>query len=277
MIPAPGIIALLTDYGLSGPYVGALKAVILGINPAATIFDLSHGIEPQAIEEGAFVLGQVAPYLPEGTVCVAVVDPGVGTARRAIAIRTSRGMFVGPDNGLLSAALDDKARGAAREPTSSAVPVPAGALAVELTNPAYFRHPVSATFHGRDIFAAVAAHLSLAVPLEAFGPALSDVQAFPPWRAVPQGDGSFASRVVYTDRFGNLVTDVRASDLPGTAVRVRIADRELSGLQRTFLDGPELVVYAGSSGFLEIARRNGSAADALGVIRGESVLVMVSQ
>jgi len=269
---APRPIALLTDYGSTGGHVGALKAVILAVNPAATIFDITHDVSPQAVEEGAFVLSQVAPYLPDGAVCVAVVDPGVGTDRKAIALRTNRGDFVGPDNGLLSAALPDSDRPRSTGGLSN-VRLPRNCEAVELANPDYFRHPVSATFHGRDIFAPVAGHLSLGTPLNAFGPSLDSVQSFPPWRASRQGDGSILGRIVLIDRFGNLVTNICVEDLSSNRVRAAIADKVIEGLQRTYQDGPDLVVYAGSSGFLEIGRRNGSAAAALGAMMGDAVRV----
>jgi len=269
-------IALLTDYGGGGPYVAALKAVILSINLSANIFDITHDIAAQAVEEGAFTLAQVLPFLPSGTICVAVVDPGVGTERRAIVMRNARAIFVGPDNGLLSAMLDDSDRPSASATGTVAIDVPANCQAVELCNPSYFRQPVSATFQGRDIFAPVAAHLSLGIPLDVFGSTLTGIQVFPVWRATKKADGSYDGRVLSVDRFGNLITDIRAAGLPSrnqTRIRTEIAGVQLDGLQRTFQGGPDLIVYAGSSGFLEIGRRNGSAAAALGAGAGEPVRV----
>lgn len=266
-------IALLTDYGFIGPYVGVIKAVILSINPEATIFDLSHDIAPQAVEEGAFVLAQAMPYLPVQTICVAVVDPGVGTPRRGIALRTPTGVFVGPDNGLLSAAFDRELVAAGNAGVTTSLPVPQDCEAVELAKPEYFRHPVSNTFHGRDVFAPVAAHISLGRSLTDLGPSVDTVQAFPPWRGARQTDGSIAGRVIYVDGFGNLVSDIRGEDLSGTATRTQIGAKTFTGLQRTFQDGPEFTVYIGSSGFLEIARRNSSAAAALGAGAGTPLRV----
>jgi len=267
-------LALLTDFGLSGPYVGAMKAVILGINPEAVIIDVTHQVGPQAIEEGAFLLSQVVPYLPGGAICVAVVDPGVGTARPAIALQTPRGIFVGPDNGLLSAAFDDDERAAAGQPgTGSLLPLPPNCRAVELSNERYFRHPVSNTFHGRDIFSPVGAHISTGVPLTEFGPPAESLLVLAPWRSRPNGDGRIDGRVVYTNHFGNIVTDVRGADLTSRSVRVTLAGRRFDGLQRSFQDGPEFVVYIGSSGYLEVARRNANAASALGVQPGDRITV----
>ena len=269
-------LALLTDFGLSGPYVGAMKAVILGINPEAAIIDITHQIGPQAIEEGAFLLSQVVGYLPSGAVCVAVVDPGVGTARPAIALQTPRGTFVGPDNGLLSAALDDDQRSAAGQAVvASPLPVPGGCQAVQLTNERYFRRPVSNTFHGRDIFSPVGAHISAGVRLEAFGPPAETILVLPPWRSLPDADGRIEGRVVYTNHFGNIVTDIRGADLTSRSVRVSLAGRQFQGLQRSFQDGPEFVVYIGSTGYLEVARRNANAASALNVHPGDQISVEV--
>jgi S-adenosyl-L-methionine hydrolase (adenosine-forming) len=268
-----GPIALLTDYGWQGAYAGVLKAVILRINPDVTVFDISHDVEPQAVESGAFVLSQAAPFIPAGSIVVAVVDPGVGTSRAGIAVRLGQTTFVGPDNGLISGLLDDTARpdGTALQP----VIVPGKREAVRLENLEYFLRPVSATFHGRDIFAPVAAHLSLGQPLTSLGPSMERLWAFPAWRAKLSSDGSFHGRVISVDRFGNLITDVRSADLPplskNTLVRTTIKELRLSGIQATFHDGPEYVVYRGSSGFLEIARRNASAAATLNICIGESV------
>jgi S-adenosylmethionine hydrolase len=267
-------IALLTDYGSTGPYVGALKAVILDINPKAIIFDITHEIPAQSVEEGAFVLAQIVPFLPAGTVCVGVVDPGVGTARRAIGLETARAAFVGPDNGLVSGFLHEAARMHAQLPGPTAVHPGEECLAAEISASPVLHRPVSTTFHGRDLFAPVAAHLSLGEKLQDLGRELTTVAAFPPWRASKQPDGSFNGRVVSIDRFGNLITDIRADDLPKDGrMRTSVAGVTLSGLQRTFQDGPEFVVYEGSSGFIEIGRRNSSAATMLGVGMGDSVAV----
>lgn len=270
----PPVIALLTDFGWAGHFAGSMKAVILGINPAATIFDITHEIAPQAVEEGAFILGAVIPFLPEGAVCVVVVDPGVGTRRPAIALRTERGTFVGPDNGVLSAALDDEHRAAAKAPgRAGAIAVPPAYRAVRLSNRRYFHEPVSNTFHGRDIFAPVAAHLTAGVPFHDLGEPAATILAFPPWAAVRRPNGRLAGRILSIDHFGNLVTDVRTDDAGGALMSVGVAGLRIEGLSRSYQDGPEFVAYAGSSGYLEIARRNASAAAALSVRVGDAVEV----
>jgi S-adenosyl-L-methionine hydrolase (adenosine-forming) len=274
-----GPIALLTDYGWQGAYAGILKAVVLRINPAATIFDITHDVEPQAVESGAFILGQAAPFMPDGSTVVAVVDPGVGTSRAAIAVSLPRVTFVGPDNGLISGLLADGER-----PTGSAaapVTLPVGCQGFRLVNPDFFLQPVSSTFHGRDVFAPVAAHLSLGRPLTSLGPAVDRIWAFPAWRAKPASDGSFFGRVISVDRFGNLITDIRSADLlplsKHALVRTTIKHLRLNGIQSTFHDGPEFIVYSGSSGFLEIARRDASAAAALNAAIGEAVRIETVQ
>jgi hypothetical protein len=269
--PAP-LITLLTDFGESSPYVAAMKAVILSICPDARLVDLCHVVRPQAVEEGAFLLSTLINLFPPRTIHVAVVDPGVGTARRAIALRTATAMFVGPDNGLLTAALPDSHRPAA-DSGPSPVPLPPGVDAIHLTNARYFRPTVSATFHGRDIFAPVAAHLAAGTPLAAFGEPLSEVLAFGVWRGVVIGPSTISGRVVHVDHYGNCVTTVRGEDLASREVIVEVAGQRFAGLQRTFQDRPEFVVYVGSSGFLEIALRNGDAAAALNIGIGEPVAV----
>jgi S-adenosylmethionine hydrolase len=272
-----GPIALLTDYGWEGPYAGVLKSVILSVNPAATVIDITHGVPPQAIESGAFILSQVAPYLPSGSIAVAVVDPGVGTSRAGIAVRFDGITFVGPDNGLISGLLDDDFRPVG----SGAMPValPGYYPGFQLTNDTFFMNPVSATFHGRDVFAPVAAHLSLGEPLSAVGSPIDTILAYPAWRPKRTPDGFISGRVIYVDPFGNLVTDIRIDDVGQPAehefVRTRVKNLQLHGIHPTFHSGPEYVVYVGSSGFLEIARRDASAAAALDAGIGETVYMEV--
>ena len=270
-MPAP-IITLTTDFGLSDPYAASLKGVILSVNPDATIVDIAHSLRPQRIDQGAFILASAWPYFPPGTIHVAVVDPGVGTERRAIALATPAGAFVGPDNGILSAALADQTRErAGRGP--SPVPLPPGTAAHLLTNDRFHRSPVSATFHGRDIFAPVAAHLSLGIPLDELGPETPEIVALPPFRAAPQPDGSLAGRVIHIDRFGNLVTDVRAEQLPKAPVLVEIRRRRIEGLSPTYGHKRGLQAVIGSTGFLEIALREGNAARELRADIGEPIIV----
>jgi len=262
------IVTLTTDFG-ADIYAAVMKGVILGINPRAVVVDITHSVHPQSVEEGAFLTQAAWPYFPQGSIHIAVVDPGVGTERRALALANSSGIFVGPDNGVLSAALLQ----GARPDEAGPVPVPQGLRAVALTNPAYFRHLVSATFHGRDIFAPVAAHLSLGVPLGEMGEPVEALYALPPFRARRLADGSLVGRVVHIDSFGNLVTDVLGEDLPGDRIAAEIAGRRVRGLSRAYQGGPEILALVGSSGYLEVAVRNGSAAALLGVGLGAAVTV----
>lgn len=271
------IVTLTTDFGLADPYVAAMKGVILSLNPAVTIVDVTHEVRPQRIAQGAFLLSQALPYFPSGTVHVVVVDPGVGTARRALALATPDAILVGPDNGVLSAVLPDEARsrvGAAAGP--AAVTLPDGYRAVALTRRRYMRQPVSATFHGRDIFAPAAAHLSLGVELEALGPAVKEILALPPFRARRRADGVLEGRVLHVDRFGNLITDVRAEDLTSARVEVRVGGQGVEGLAHTYEEVSGVKALIGSAGYLEVARLGGSAAYWLGADIGDAVLVTVA-
>ncbi len=271
MPPRP-IVALLTDFGLADPYVAAMKGVLLSLNPDAVVVDVTHQVRPQRVEQGAFLLEQVVPHFPPWTVFVAVVDPGVGSERRALALQTPRAFFVGPDNGLLSPALPEAVRERAGDGPAP-VPLPAGYGAVAIENERYFRHPVSATFHGRDIFAPAAAYLTLGTPLAALGPPLDSVLALPPFRARPLPDGTLLGRVLHVDRFGNLVTSVRQRDLPGQRLEVEVCGQRVPGLVRTYAEGEGLCALIGSAGYLEIALPMGSAACVLGADVGAEVRV----
>lgn len=259
------IITLTTDFGLHDPFVGVMKGVILGIAPAAVIVDLTHDVPPQDILAGALALEAALPYFPPDTIHVAVVDPGVGSDRRAIAAETETGLFVGPDNGVFTAALGRRRV----------------LRAMRLTNPMYFHHPVSATFHGRDVFAPVAAHLAAGVPLEALGEPAGELVRISLPDPVAR-DQALEIHVLHIDRFGNLVTDLTAeqyarwrADRPDANARLRVGNREVNGVRRTFADADpgEPVAYIGSGGRLEIAIRNGNAAKDLRVGLGAAILL----
>jgi S-adenosylmethionine hydrolase len=274
LVNRPPIITLTTDFGIADPYVAAMKGAILSLNPAAIIVDITHEVRPQQVAQAAFLLGQALPYFPRGTIHVVVVDPGVGTERQALALATPEMLLVGPDNGALSPALPEETRRRAGPgPEAGQVDLPGGYRAVALKRGRYMRKPVSATFHGRDIFAPAAAHLSLGVSLEELGPAVSRVRALPPFRARRQPDGTLEGRVLHVDRFGNLITDIRAEDLPEGRVVVSIGGQRIEGLARTYEEGPDLKALVGSAGYLEVAYGGGSAASRLGVGVGAGMLV----
>jgi len=270
-------IFFLTDFGLSDTYVGVVKAVILTIAPDARIVDLTHGIPPQDVRAGAFALLTAVPYLPKDAVVLAVVDPGVGTNRRPIAVQAGGRIFVGPDNGLLSWAL------AAPTETPPRVVRPTlrrpllrladGLSGVLLDRPDSWLPMVSASFHGRDVFGPVAAHLAAGTPLAALGSSLTStsIAAF----CFPEPDqrsSGVLGQVVYVDRFGNLVTSLMARDLPPDPV-VMVRGRAINGLAEHFQVSAPLIALIGSAGFLEIAVPNGSAAALLQVGAGEPVHV----
>jgi S-adenosylmethionine hydrolase len=185
------IITLTTDFGTRDGYVGAMKGVILGVAPTASVVDISHEISPQDVAEGAFVLASACPCFPPATIHVAVVDPGVGTERRGVLIETERYVLIGPDNGLFSGVL-------AVDPL---------VRAVSLENPSLMRPDVSATFHGRDVFAPAAAHIARGVPVAEFGPEVASPVELNLWRA-ESTSGCVTGRVVHIDGFGNCVTNI---------------------------------------------------------------------
>lgn len=269
----PPVITLTTDFGLSDPYVAAMKGAILSLNPRVVLVDVTHDVQPQRVEQGAFLLELTLPHLPQDAVHLAVVDPGVGTERRALAVEGEQGTFVGPDNGLLSAALPPDARAGLTQPRHIALP--RGLTAVSLSEERFHRQPVSETFHGRDVFAPVAAHLSLGAPLSDFGPPIGEMLALPPFRAHRGEDDTLTGRVLHVDRFGNLITDVRSEDLPSLPV-VEIAGRRIDAVARTYGTADALSAIVGSAGYLEIALPGGSAAAELSVEIGEPVIVRPS-
>ena len=264
------IITLTTDFGTADPYVPAMKGVIFGLHPDATVVDISHDVGPQQLDQAVFITQSAWPFYPPEAIHVVVVDPGVGSERPAIGLATPRGFYLGPDNGVLSAALPEDAL-----PSSRAGPVtlPEEYRAVEITNTRYMREPVSATFHGRDVFAPVAAHVALGVKLDELGERTDTIVAFPPLRARQTADGALAGRVVHVDRFGNVVTDIRAEDLPDGLFLIEAAGQTVAGPVRTYADAIGLAAVVGSSGYVEIALPSGHAARALRVAVGEPVLL----
>jgi hypothetical protein len=282
MVQTP-LVTLTTDFGTSDGYVGTMKGVILGIVPDARLVDLSHEVVPQDIRAAAYVLYTAHRFFPSHTVHLVVVDPGVGGARRPIALRTPAGFFVGPDNGVFSYVM-------ACEPLEAAV---------ALTDPRYRLPRVSHTFHGRDVFAPAAAHLAAGVPITDLGPPLADPAIFPlPRLEIASHD--LAGEVLHVDRFGNIVTSVAELTWAGDGLvftpafekargRMRDAERrivaantavemagqEIAGVRRTYteVEPGEMLALVGSSGHLEIAVREGSAAERLGVRPGDKVVL----
>ena len=252
-----GVVTLLTDFGTNDPFVGVMKGVILQRSTRLTIVDVSHAIEPQQVGDAAFWLAQAFPWFPEGTVHVAVVDPGVGTLRRAVVGRAAGHLFVAPDNGLLEAV----ARGAS------------GFEAREIDAERLGVRPTSRTFHGRDLFAPVGALLaSGALAFDAVGPTCTLTAT----NHVPEpvlGGRSAAGCVVVIDRFGNLLTNLTPAAFPaGGARRVSVLGHDLA-VVGTFADVPPgaLAALTGSFGQLELFVRDGSAAALLGAQRGTPV------
>lgn len=271
------IITLTTDFGLADAYVAAMKAVILSINPEAKLIDITHHIKPQSIREAAFVLSTVYDLFPARTIHLVVVDPGVGTQRKAIILRTPSADFVAPDNGVLSYALQQISSRPV-DVEHQQIELGAELEAVSITRSKYWRATVSSTFHGRDIFAPVAAHLSLGVPLKNFGERITSLTAFPLPR--PRlAKNALIGEVLHIDNFGNLITSIRRDDLPSASktITVKIGNKTISGLSRTYQDNEGLLALIGSSDYLEISLRNGSAGDFLKSKVGDEVRVELNE
>ena len=263
------IITLLTDFGTADYFVGALKGAILSVNRRAQIVDITHEIPAHDIEAGAFTLLAAYSSFPPQTIHVAVVDPGVGSARRPVLVEAHGHFFVGPDNGLFSYVCDSSA-GEAR--------------AYHLTNEKYFRSPVSQTFHGRDIFAPVAAALSRNVPPAGFGELIDgDIVRLAPLTPVRAGEGAWSARIIHIDRFGNLITNISRRELAAAELaagaKLEIGGREIVSFRQSYAEESdraedELFAIWGSAGLLEIAANRASAAQLLDAARGQLVRVV---
>jgi S-adenosylmethionine hydrolase len=264
-----GIITLTTDFGLTDSYVGSMKGVILSIAPAARLVDITHAIGPQDTHQAAHILKTFYQYFPPGTIHLVVVDPGVGSQRRAIAFQTPEAIFVAPDNGILTEVWRDARARWGQE----------GCTVVELAERRYWRDRVSNTFHGRDIFAPAAAHLAAGVPLSAFGPRLPTINETAFEQPTCGRNGELVGRIIHVDHFGNCITNIMPRDLEradkGKALVVTIIDQHIDGLHQTYADGPvgALIALIGSSDHLELAVRNGNAAQTLGVGIGDIVRI----
>ncbi len=256
------VITLTTDFGLRDQYAGAMKGAVLSVNPAALPVDISHSITAGDIFEGAFVMAGACGFFPRGTVHVGVVDPGVGGPRRAVAIETENFFFVGPDNGLLSLAADKD--GIRR--------------IVEIKNEEFMRPEVSRTFHGRDVFGPAAAHLSLGAGLLELGSQTTDLD-FIRIPEVECSESEITGEVIHIDAYGNLITNIEGalieSRLGGSEVDLWLKGRTVRGLYVSYgsLEPGKAGALTGSSGYVEVAAREASAAALLGVEVGEKVRV----
>jgi S-adenosylmethionine hydrolase len=260
------IITLTTDFGLSDHFVGVMKGVILGIQPAAQLIDISHGVRPYDIADGAFTIAQAYQYFPKKTIHVVVVDPGVGSARRPLLAEVAGQYFVAPDNGVLSMIF-------AREKT---------ARVRHITSQRYFLDPVSRTFHGRDVFSPVAAHLAAGVTPAQFGKRVEDYiratfdELKKSAQPKPTGKQAWTGAILKADHFGNLATNLHVDQFPSVrthAFALKVGLQSITRLALTFSEcaAGELFVVVGSTGYLEVAVSEGSAAEALGCGAGSPV------
>ena len=258
------ILTLTTDFGLGDHFVGTMKGVILGICPQVQIVDISHGVTPFEIGEGAYLIAQAYRYFPKKTVHVVVVDPGVGTARRPILMEAAGQYFVAPDNGVLSMVL-------ARE---------AGAKFRLISNAKYFLPQVSTTFHGRDIFAPMAAHLAAGVPAARIGKRIEDY--LKPGFDKPHREGkrTWMGRILKIDRFGNVITNFHVDDFGDLGLRsfsFAFGPVTVTAMARNYAERApgELFAILGSSGYYEVSVSQGSAAKAIGCETGAAIELMV--
>lgn len=263
-ISARPLITLLTDFGTADYFVGAVKGVILSTNPEARIVDITHEIPPHDVEAAAFTLFAVHSDFPAGTIHVAVVDPGVGSNRTALLIESAKQFFIGPDNGILSYVAEDDAS------------------VFELTNAEYFRSEISQSFHGRDIFAPVAAAVSNGIAPGKLGKRTSAWMRLPSLEPKVLGDGTIKGRIIHIDRFGNCVTNITRNEVSESNLEAGpglvVGNKRVDLFKRFYREEPRSKNKAfamwGSAGFMEVAVENRSAADVLKVKRGDKVVVL---
>lgn len=260
------VITLLTDFGTQDYFVGAMKGVIVCANPTARIVDLTHDIPPQDIHAAAFTLLACYKDFPAGTIHVAVVDPGVGSSRHPLIIECARQFFIGPDNGLFVWICEREGEFVARS----------------LTAEKFFRQPTSKTFHGRDVFAPVAAALSNGVAAEEFGPRIDNLVTLGSLTPQTRTDGTIEATIIHVDKFGNCITNLTLDHLQPAAGRSKLIvnEHQISSLRQFFSEDAdsenELFMIAGSAGFIEIAARNASAAEILQAHRGQTAFLYPS-
>jgi S-adenosylmethionine hydrolase len=257
------IITLLTDFGTKDHYVASMKGVILNINPRCTLVDITHEVDPQDIRGGAMLLANAFSHFPRGTIHIAVVDPGVGGKRKPILIETKNYFFVGPDNGLFTmAGQRDRVK-----------------QAINLTNPKYFLPDISATFHGRDIFAPAAGHLSLGINPNVFGKKLDHWVKLDLKEPEVKGE-KLLGEILLIDRFGNLISNIEKEEfisfVKGRLFLIRAGNKTIRDLKKGYYEGEENEPMAlfGSGGFLEIAVREGSAEKTLKVRKGDPIQII---
>lgn len=263
------IVTLTTDFGVSDHFVGTMKGVILTIESNAEIVDISHSVQAYDVLDGALTISQAYNYFPTGTVHMVIVDPGVGSARRPIIASSDRHHFVAPDNGVLSLIYQREERLNARN----------------ITADHYFLQPVSQTFHGRDIFAPVAAYLAKGVDPEKFGEEVTDYVRFNAPKPKPVNESTLRGIVLKADRFGNLITNITPEDAsmlftqPPAAFKIAVGKREVTDIKASYAEGAPGEVFGilGSTGYLEIAVNRGSAAQLLGVGKGTEVNIVLGE
>jgi S-adenosyl-L-methionine hydrolase (adenosine-forming) len=261
------IVTLTTDFGLQDHFVGTMKGVMIDINPEVKFVDISHAVQPFDVFDAALTVAQAYPYFPTGTVHMVIVDPGVGTARRPIVVSTEKYLFVAPDNGVLSLVYDREERLSVRT----------------ISAEHYYLQPLSNTFHGRDIFSPIAAHLSKGGDPSRMGEEVTDYVRFSAPKPKAVGNGTLRGVVLKVDRFGNLITNITPQDLPALfqadppPFKIIVGQREVAQIRSAYADGAPGEVFGilGSMGFLEIAANRGAAAKLMEATKGTDVNIVV--
>jgi S-adenosylmethionine hydrolase len=261
------LVTFTTDFGLSDHYVGAMKGVILNINPEARLVDISNSVQSYDVLDGALTIAQAYRHFPSNTVHLVIVDPGVGTTRRPLLVTAEKHIFIAPDNGVLSFVYEQEERLSVRH----------------ITAEHYYLQPVSSTFHGRDIFAAVAGWLSKGVEVAKFGEEITDFVRFAAPKPKSAGEGAVKGLVMKVDKFGNLITNIRPEDAPALfqpeppEFKIQVGKTQVLKMKAAYAQGAPGEVFGilGSMGFLEIATNRGAANRTVGADKGSDVTVLL--
>jgi S-adenosylmethionine hydrolase len=279
-VALPRIITLTTDFGINDGYVASIKGVILGINPDAKIVDICNTIKPQNILQASYIIDSTCSNFPQESIHIVVVDPGVGSSRKAIIVKMFSSYFIAPDNGVLSYTIARWFNKSSHivKATKEIIgrkKLPAAMQAVSITNPRYWNKDISPVFHGRDIFAPVAAHLSLGVMMNNFGREIRYINLLSNLAAIEDNKGLIVGKVIHIDYFGNIITNIKTDSISKKQYTVSIGGRHISEINRYYAEKEGLLALIGSSGYLEVSMRNGNASSELGINLGDRVTLSI--
>lgn len=273
-----GVITLTTDFGINDGYIASLKGVILDINPSATVIDICNTIKPQNILQASYIINGVFSYFPEKSIHLVIIDPDVGSKRKAIILSVLSHYFIAPDNGVMSFILNrfiksSKYNKSTGEFAITRKKIPDNTEATAITNSLYWNKKISPVFHGRDIFAPVAAYLSSGLPASSFGASVHYLNTYNNLQPYKNSSGEIIGKIIHIDNFGNIITNIEARHLSRTHISVLVGGIVIHGINKYYAEKDDFIALLGSSDYLEVSLRNGNASAKLGVTIGDMAVV----